>query len=665
MPLCGGRRASLPARPSTAVLSELQTSVGCSKSDVIAIYERFRKLAPTGFLTLGKFEECLGLLGSIGKILSDCMFMAFDRNGDGYLDFVEYASAVLTMLHGSDKKRMELSYRIVCTTTGNLYCKTHRSSRDPLCDDSMTFGGCIDINGFQDLVKDITATKSVLLGHRFEYFNTAYIARIFDEHASYCDDGVKRISQQDFIRAIESSSDFVELLGSPAIKCAVEASMPSRAYESLTNFVRNRTLMRSMSDDRFCRRSKTYINRTNAQRNRHFSKMATKESRVEATKVGAFPNTRRGLAVYFGHERWNDVINVMIALGLSARRVSKDCSSDLKEEHFKEKRVFSISPNTNKGMEASLNYVEQGSEGFDALNNPQTIIFTEYAPLVFKQLRKLMNLSEEEYIESVGPEHLVGNMVLGNLSTLSELVSEGKSGALFYFTANGRLVLKTLTTKCAAFVQEWLPEYYRHILNHPNSLIARFIGLFSMTTSKTRNSPTYFLVMNNVFYSTVAMHRRYDLKGSWIGRSVPANERKDHTVALKDCDMQDLKEFIELDQRRVTELTSIIATDVDFLVASSLLDYSLLLGIHYRSQSEDDVDWVGDVDHTKQPFIMGKGRDRLYFIGIIDVLTRWDFAKRAEGVWRRLQTFNSAGVSCVNPQQYGKRFIDYIKNRIS
>lgn len=36
-------------------------------------------------------------------------------------------------------------------------------------------------------------------------------------------------------------------------------------------------------------------------------------------------------------------------------------------------------------------------------------------------------------------------MVLGNLSSMSELCSEGKSGALFYYTADGRFLVKTVS----------------------------------------------------------------------------------------------------------------------------------------------------------------------------------------------------------------------------
>ncbi|KAK1937386.1 putative 1-phosphatidylinositol-4-phosphate 5-kinase [Babesia divergens] len=664
MPFCGPHRTALPIRLPPALFLELQNEVECSRNDAKSIYERFRKLAPSGYLTLSKFQECLGLLGTLGKLFSESMFIAFDRNGDGYLDFVEYARAVLTMLNGSELHRMELSYRIVRTTSSYECCGHHRGAVYASGKVKEEIGkGCIDMEGFQTLVKDITATRNVLIGQEFNYYTPEYVAEIFTNHASLCDDGVKRISQHDFNRAVHCSREFVELLGAPGSHCAVEASLVTPGAAKLPPCIQGGCLTKMGSDDTIGRKGKTYINRTNALRQRQSTRTAVHTLNRRGGGLAQRVSSRRGLAVYFGHERWNDVINMMIGLGLSARRVYREITDTIALSDFREKRIFSISPNAMLGVEPSLNFVEQEADACNFKGDPHKVIFTEHAPLIFKRLRRLMNLSEEEYIQSVGPEHLVGNMVLGNISTLSELVSEGKSGALFYFTANGRLVLKTVTPKCAEFVQEWLPSYYEHVRKHPNTLITRFVGLFSMTQSKDRGVPTYFMVMNNVFYSSVAIHRRYDLKGSWVGRSVPLYERKDHTVALKDCDMVELKEFLELGEDVSAGFFEALQHDVEFLSRSMLLDYSLLLGIHYRSMSEDDVDWDNRVDQQQASCLMARGRDRLYFLGIIDVLTPWNFVKRAESAWRRIQTLNSPGVSCINPQQYGQRFMKFIKNR--
>ena len=47
----------------------------------------------------------------------------------------------------------------------------------------------------------------------------------------------------------------------------------------------------------------------------------------------------------------------------------------------------------------------------------------------------------------------------------------------------------------------------------------------------------------------------------------------------------------------------------------------------------------------------------MYFVGIIDILTDWTAAKRAEHVLKALaHPLHTAGVSCVPPPQYADRF---------
>ncbi|ORM40840.1 26S proteasome non-ATPase regulatory subunit 14 -like protein [Babesia sp. Xinjiang] len=649
----------LPVRVPVEYFIELKKFLDCSSADIKGIYERFRHVAPSGFLPLRKFQESLGLLGTLGKLLAENLFFAFDRDADGYLDFAEYARAVLTMLDGSDKSRRELSYRI-------LHISAHRDSivsmdaENEPTDESIG----IDMEAFHRVVNDIAMTRNVLIGEEAVKHTPEHIEKVFRNNATICIDGVSRITPEDFERALVWSNEFMELLGVPRTYCAVEASVVCRSGTPSSSVASGRLISKSSSDCMVYQKSKIYINRT-TRRRRKTHAIDTKESIVRrlSKSLGSYSSSRRGLAVYFGHERWNDVINMMVCLGLTARKKYGELTHEITPKDFMEQRTFSISPDNASGNTPSLNFVEMHDGKCIQCNDPNKVVFTEHAPMVFKRLRAMMNLSEEEYIHSVGPEHLVGNMVLGNLSTLSELLSEGKSGALFYFTANGKLVLKTVTKKCAEFVQQWLPQYYEHLKKYPNSLITRFVGLYSMSQCRKRGATTYFIVMNNVFFSSAAIHRRYDLKGSWIGRSLPTPERNDHTVALKDVDMVDFGEYIELGDERSEALFEVLQRDVQFLADSMLMDYSLLLGIHYKAFSGDRVDWNVETDNSQLSRIMGEHRDKLYFVGLVDVLTQWDFRKKAESVWRRLQTFNNPGVSCVAPQQYATRLVDFIKQR--
>ncbi|KFG50869.1 phosphatidylinositol-4-phosphate 5-kinase [Toxoplasma gondii p89] len=144
------------------------------------------------------------------------------------------------------------------------------------------------------------------------------------------------------------------------------------------------------------------------------------------------PGSPKGLAVHFGHENWDTVINIMVGIRLAAGRASSEPQRAIERYDFVMKEKFSILPNT--GMVKSIS----------DRRSLFAVRFVDYAPMVFRRLRERFHISSETYVRSVGPEQLLGNLLLGNLSSLSELVSEGRSGALFYYTADGKFMIKTV-----------------------------------------------------------------------------------------------------------------------------------------------------------------------------------------------------------------------------
>lgn len=58
----------------------------------------------------------------------------------------------------------------------------------------------------------------------------------------------------------------------------------------------------------------------------------------------------------------------------------------------------------------------------------------------------MSGIDETSYMFSLGPEQLLGNMMLGNLSSLSMSLSEGKSGSFFFTSHDGRFLVKTISS---------------------------------------------------------------------------------------------------------------------------------------------------------------------------------------------------------------------------
>lgn len=53
----------------------------------------------------------------------------------------------------------------------------------------------------------------------------------------------------------------------------------------------------------------------------------------------------------------------------------------------------------------------------------------------------------------------------------------------------------------------------------------------------------------------------------------------------------------------------------------------------------------------------------LYFIGIIDILTPYNFIKRVEHGWKSLSHDHNM-ISAVNPRKYGNRFLDFMMKKV-
>ena len=96
-------------------------------------------------------------------------------------------------------------------------------------------------------------------------------------------------------------------------------------------------------------------------------------------------------------------------------------------------------------------------------------------------------------------------------------VGEGKSGMLFFFSHNGRYILKTLKRDEFALFRRILPSYCAHMGRHARAtLLPWFYGMYKL---QVPGHPVYHLiVMSNVFFTKVPITEKFDLKGSTLGR---------------------------------------------------------------------------------------------------------------------------------------------------
>lgn len=215
---------------------------------------------------------------------------------------------------------------------------------------------------------------------------------------------------------------------------------------------------------------------------------------------------------------------------------------------------------------------------------------------------------------------------------VQERLSEGASGAFMFFSHDQQLIVKSMSDEESAFLRSIAPEYASFLLTNPDSLLTRFYGCHAIRLyGKTFN----FVVMANLFSTTKIIHRRYDIKGSWVNRSAkhpskgkrvtcrhcnakyvfgssdaencPAQVgRHEPNVVLKD---NDLTARVRLDPKVAEELYDQLVKDANFLSRLGIMDYSLLLGVH-NVEYMVNPDLAEEMEETVPPLgdIHGKNR---------------------------------------------------------
>ncbi|PWA40856.1 MORN motif-containing protein [Artemisia annua] len=190
----------------------------------------------------------------------------------------------------------------------------------------------------------------------------------------------------------------------------------------------------------------------------------------------------------------------------------------------------------------------------------------DYCPTVFRNLREMFNIDDADYMMSICDG-----------DGLRELSTSGKSGSLFYVSLDDKFVIKTLRTSELKVLLKMLPSYYNHVSEHENTLVTKFYGLHEISVKSGKK--VQFVVMGNMFYTELRIHRRYDLKGSCLERSTNKDDIGEVTT-FKDLD---LAYDFHMDKSVRDVLFKQISSDCAFLESQQIIDYSLLLGLHFRA----------------------------------------------------------------------------------
>jgi 1-phosphatidylinositol-4-phosphate 5-kinase len=130
----------------------------------------------------------------------------------------------------------------------------------------------------------------------------------------------------------------------------------------------------------------------------------------------------------------------------------------------------------------------------------------DYMTNVFRAVRALSNIDEADYMLSLA----------GDFNYI-EFIANSKSGQFFFYSHDGKYMIKTQSKEESKLLRRIMPLYIQHLTNHPDSLLVRFYGMHRVKMKSLR-SKTYFVIMSSVFNTPRPITVKFDLKGSTVGR---------------------------------------------------------------------------------------------------------------------------------------------------
>uniref|UniRef100_A0AAQ5X0K1 Phosphatidylinositol 5-phosphate 4-kinase type-2 gamma n=1 Tax=Amphiprion ocellaris TaxID=80972 RepID=A0AAQ5X0K1_AMPOC len=332
---------------------------------------------------------------------------------------------------------------------------------------------------------------------------------------------------------------------------------------------------------------------------------------------------------------------------------------------------------------------------FNKENLPGQFKFKDYCPQVFRNLRERFGIEDQDYQVS-----------LARSSPLKD--EEGKCVGLL--TSYDRtLVVKEISSEEVEEMHNILSAYHQHIVTcHGSTLLPQFLAMYRVTVE---SEDTYLLVMRNMFSHRLHVHRKYDLKGSLVSREASFKEKLISSLyfqvkdlpTYKDVDFRNNMQKVYVSDEEKEKIMDKLNRDIEFLVRMRIMDYSLLLGIHdvERAEREEEEETVSSHEEEEEdegdlapapgstspegiagymnsfkplgpgefdPYVdvyaiqsaVGAPQREVYFMGLIDVLTQYDTKKKAAHAAKAVKHGAGAEISTVHPEQYAKRFREFI-----
>lgn len=255
------------------------------------------------------------------------------------------------------------------------------------------------------------------------------------------------------------------------------------------------------------------------------------------------------------------------------------------------------------------------------------------------------------------------------------LTTAGRSKSRFFITNDGEIFLKSIPREESETLLEILPAYLEHVEeNWQTTLLVPIIA--SLEIVHGNGEWEFFVLMKSAFpgkfnLDSHSLDKLYDLKGATVRRKANAitlaeNEGK----ALLDVNWLDNHEKIDIGVKASIELKKSLKKDLAFLMKNNLVDYSFLVGVK-NSEAEADSVLNGNSNNEMSRFnVENTGivnsiqpPQSVFYFGIVDYLTPYDFARRVEVFYKTLRE-GRGKTSVQAPEFYAERLEKFVESQL-
>eukprot|EP01034_Spumella_vulgaris_P022517 gene22517-28650_t len=303
-----------------------------------------------------------------------------------------------------------------------------------------------------------------------------------------------------------------------------------------------------------------------------------------------------------------------------------------------------------------------------------TFKFKDYMSNAFRAVRSLSGIDEADYMMSLA----------GDFNYI-EFIANSKSGQFFFYSHDGKYMIKTQTQEESVLLRQIMPQYVAHLNKHPDSLLVR-------VKMKSLRSKIHFVIMSSVFDTEKSIQVKYDLKGSTIGRLTDAAACANGAVQ-KDLNLMNSGRKLCFGPENVKLFRDTLHADCMFLRDLNIMDYSLLVGIHEKgasgvkaqrrrssvilskstsmneaalhanthanANSDHDSSNVSVFTQCSGGIASTRSANAIYFVGIIDILQLYNTGKKLETFFKGF-TNDRRQLSSVDPSSYADRMMEFV-----